>query len=56
MHFLRDQETPAKLRSTLQILPPTKVANTSNAVDQIDEITETVGGVCKLLILQYLII
>lgn len=45
MHFLRDQETPAKSRSTLQILPPPKVANTSNVDDQIDEITETVGEV-----------
>jgi len=45
MHFLRDQETPAKSQSTLQILPPPKVANTSNVDDQIDEITETVGEV-----------
>jgi len=45
MHFLRDQETPAKSRSTLQILPPPKVENTSNVDDQIDEITETMGEV-----------
>jgi len=45
MRFLRDQETPAKSRSTLQILRPPKVANTSNVDDQIDEITETVREV-----------
>jgi len=45
IHFFRDQETPAKSRSTLQIRPPLKVANTSNVDDQIDEITETVGEV-----------